>query len=185
MVDVNLLPAEYKKRKEALKAIFSKTGGVVLVLLILSLLLYGGLLFYKSKINENLENIRDEIVSLDQKRDPEIEKVIIDLDKKLAVLKDLFEDHLYWSKLFDKIEQVTIPQVYFSQSRVNFLEDKIDVVFSGNASGYTNLARQILSFQEESMVESVRVSGISLTTEGGVGFDLSVNFSKEILLNHD
>lgn len=185
MVDVNLLPPEYKKRKEALKAIFSRTGGVVLVLLILSLLLYGGLFFYRGKVSENLKSIKDEIINLDQRRNPEMEKIIIDLDKKLAVLKKLFEDHLYWSKLFDKIEQVVIPRVYFSQSKVDFLEEKIDVIFSGNASNYTSLARQILSFQEEPMVESVKVSGISLATEGGVDFDLLVIFSKEILLSHD
>ena len=185
MVDVNLLPTEYKRRKEGLKAIFSKTGGITIVLLILSLLLYGGLLFYKSNLNENLENIKTETVVLDQRRDPEMEEVIIALDKKLAVLKDLFEEHLYWSKLFDKIEQLVVPQVSFSQATVNFLEEKIDTTFSGNASGYTNLARQILSFQEESTVEKVGVSGISLSTERGIDFELSVIFSEDILLNHD
>ena len=101
MVDVNLLPAEYKKRKEALKTIFSKTGGVVLILVILSLLLYGGLLFYQSKLKEDLNAIKEEIAALDLKRDEKMEKAIVDLDEKLGVLKELFEDHLYWSKLFD------------------------------------------------------------------------------------
>ena len=185
MVDVNLLPAEYKKRKGVLKIIFSKTGGAVLILVILSLLLYGGLLFYQNGLKEDLNAIKEEIAILDLKRDVEMETAIVDLDEKLGVLKGLFEDHLYWSRLLSKIEQLTIPRAYFSNAKVYLLNEKINITFSGNASSYTNLARQILSFQEEPFVESVKVSGISLSTRGGIDFSLLVIFSKNILLDYD
>jgi len=182
MVDINLVPIEYRRKGETLMFIFSKTGGGILILLILSLLLYAGLLFYQSKLNQDLNSIKNEITLLDQKRDPKTEEAIVNLDKKLGVLKDLFENHLYWSKLFTKIEELTVPQVYFSETRFNFLSDKVDILISGNALTYTVLARQILSFQQEPLVEKVSVSNISLATEGGIKFDLSVLFSKDILL---
>lgn len=182
MVDVNLIPKEYKKRKETLKVIFSKTGGVVLILLILSLLFYSGLLFYQNRLNKNMESIREETALLDEKRDPETEKTIIDLDKNLDIMTQLFEDHLYWSELFTKIEELTLPEVYFSDAKLSFSGNKINVNFSGNALTYTILARQILSFQEEPFVEEVRVSDISLASEGGLKFNLEIIFNKDILL---
>lgn len=185
MVEVNLIPKEYKKRKERLATIFSKTGGVVLVLLILSLLLYGGLLLYQNKLNKNLDSIKKEIEILEQKIDWDKGQAIIDLDKKLGILKDLFEDHLYWSKLFSKIEELTLPEAYFSEAKLIFSGDKVNVGLFGNTLTYTALARQMKSFQEESLVEKVKVSNISLSSEGGIKFDLEVIFSKDILLNHD
>jgi hypothetical protein len=182
MVDINLVPREYRRRGETLSAIFSKTGGGILVLLILSLLLYAGLLFYQASLNKNLTSVKNEINLLDQKRDPKTEEAIVNLDRKLSILKDLFESHLYWSNLFGKIEELTVPQVYFSNAQFNFLETKLTVLFSGNALTYTTLARQILSFQEDPLVEEATVSNLSLATEGGIEFGLAVTFSTDILL---
>jgi len=183
MVEVNLIPKEYKEKKERIGTVFSKTGGIVLVLLILSLLLYGGLLFYQNKLNENLKDIREETINLDQRRDPETEGIIVDLDKKIEAVKGLFENHVYWSELFAKVEALTLPEVYFSGVNFEF-SDNAKLLLGGNALTYTTIARQMLSFQEDSSVEEVGISGISLSSDGGVDFDLEVIFSKDILLNH-
>lgn len=185
MPDVNLVPEEYKKRRKKLGVIFSKTGGVVLGLVILSLLFYGGLLFYQDKQNKELDSIKEQIKVLDQKRDPEMEKTVVDLDKKLGILKEIFENHVYWSKLFNKIEELTVFQAYFSRGKFDFSGGIAEVNLSGNALTYTILAKQMKSFQQDSQVKSVRVSTISLSTEGGINFDLKVIFSKDILLNYD
>lgn len=182
MVDINLIPREYKEKRERFKVIFSKAGGIALILLILSLLFYGGLLFYQGKLQENLNNIKEEINLLNQKRDPETEKAIINLDKNLEILKELFEGHFYWSEVFTRIESLTVPEVYLSKAKLAFLPDEVSIIFSGNALTYTNIARQIVSFQEDPLVVGVKVGNISLGAEGGVTFDLSVIFSKDVLL---
>ena len=182
MVEVNLIPKEYKDKKQDLLKIFSKTGGVVLILFILGLLLYGGLLLYKNKLNKDLENIKKEIEFVEQKTDWETAQAIIDLNKKLDVIEELFKNHFYWSELFNKIESLTVPQVYFSNTKLVFSEDKVNIVFAGNALTYLALARQVLSFQEEALMENVEVSGIALGLAGGIDFDISVIFSKDILL---
>lgn len=182
MVDINLVPREYRKKRERFAHIFSKTGGAVLALAILSLLLYGGLLFYESNFNKTIDNINQEIVNLDIKRDLKTEQTMIDLDRKLEVLKDMFEEHLYWSKLFNKIEDLTVSEAYFSDARFNLIGEELTFSFSGNALTYTTLARQMVSFQEEPEVDSVRVSEIFLSEEGGIAFDFEVVFLKSILL---
>ena len=182
MVDINLVPREYRRRKERFTKLFSKTGGWVLALLILGLLLYGGLLFYENRLNKSLENIDEQITNLDIKRNLEIEQTMIDLDRKLKVLKGMFENHLYWSKLIKKVENLTILEAYFIDGNFTLEAGSLKVNFPGNTLSYTDLARQMVSFQEESAVESVTVSNINLSKEGGISFNFEVIFSKDILL---
>ena len=92
MVDINLVPREYKEEKQKFAGIFSKAGKIAIALLILSLLIYGGLLFYNSKLQARLDNINDEISNIEQKRDLDKENKMIDLDKKLSVLKEMFDN---------------------------------------------------------------------------------------------
>ena len=99
MVDINLIPREYRERKERFKTIFSKTGGVILGLVILSLLFYGGLFLYQSNLKKNLKSIENEIIVMDSERNTELEKNIIDTDKRINLLKNLFQNHLYVAQL--------------------------------------------------------------------------------------
>jgi hypothetical protein len=181
MVDINLIPREYRERRERFKSIFSKTGGAILGLVILSLLFSGGLFLYQSNLKKNLESIKNEIIALGNSRNPETEKTIVDVDKRINLLKNLFKSHFYWSGLFERVEDLTIPEAYFSKAKFTFSLGKVEASLEGNTTTYTNLARQIVSFQEEPLVEKVQVSGISLT-EKGVEFTLSVILSEDVLL---
>lgn len=183
MVDINLIPKEYKKRGISLAGIFSKAGGITLGLLILSLLVYGGLFFYEKKFVNESKNIQEEIINLESKRDSAKEKLIVDTDKKLDVVKDLFKNHFYWSKLFSKIEELIEANVYFSESKFSFAADKTSVVLVGSARTYTALAQQMVSFDGDPLVEKVEVADIALDETGGIRFNLSIIFSKNILLN--
>jgi hypothetical protein len=182
MVDINLIPREYRERKQGLKGLFSKTTIIALAVLILSLLFYGGLLFYKKNLNKNLEAINQEIFELEQKRDPKTEKAMVDLDKRINILKTLFENHVYWSNLFEKIQELIITQAYFTGAKVEVSENTAKFIADGGTSTYTNLARQIKSFQEEPTVNSVKVSGIALDEKLGIKFNITVEFLKKILL---
>jgi Tfp pilus assembly protein PilN len=184
MVDINLIPREYRERKLGIKAIISKTTIIALAVLILSLFFYGGLLFYKKNLVNNLEVINQEILELEQKRNPKTEKAMVDLDKRINVLKKLFENHLYWSNLFEEIEKLIIPEAYFMGAEIKLSGDALKFNSSGGTTSYTNLARQILSFQEEPLISSVKVSDIALDEKMGIKFSVSVNFFKKILLEN-
>jgi len=182
MVDINLIPREYRERKLGIKAIFSKMTIIALAVLILSLLFYGGLLFYKKNLNKNLEAINQEIFELEQKRDPKTEKAMVDLDKRINILKILFENHIYWSNLFEKLQELTITQAFFTGAQVELAENVAKFSADGGTSTYTNLARQIVAFQEDSSVSSVRVGGITLDEKLGIKFSITVEFLKKTLL---
>lgn len=183
MVDINLIPKEYKKRGISLVGILSKTGGIALGLLILSLLVYGGLFFYQKNIQKELNGITQEITNIESKRDSAKEKLIVEADKKLNVVENLFKEHFYWSKLFLKIEELVDINVYFTESKFSFESEKVNISLSGNARTYTSLAQQMVSLKEDPLVEKVVVSDIALNENGGIKFNLTIAFLKKILLN--
>jgi hypothetical protein len=182
MPDINLIPKKYKGSEETVSAIFSKIRGIILILIILGLLLSGGLLFYKKDLNKKIDSVKKDIAAIDAKRDSEKETSIIDFDKKISTLKGLVANHFYWSQFYLKLEELTVPNIYFYDIKISYAEEKISVALSANASNYIGVARQMLSFQEEPLIEKVEIAGISLSAEGGIKFNFSITFSKKALL---
>lgn len=183
MPDINLIPTEYKKKGINLGANFSKTIGIVLALLILSLLVYGGLFIYKKGLTQKVDNLNKSISDLESKRDNKLENSIYSADKKLNTVEGLFKDHFYWSKLFAKIEQATVPDVYFTEAKTAFADNKVELTLSGNAATYTSLARQMVSFKEDALIEGVDLGEVKLNESGGINFVLSILASRVVLIN--
>lgn len=183
MADISLIPKEYEKRKFGFGKIFSKMGFFIPGLVVLSLLVYGGLSLYNRSLVNQLEKIQSQIVEVEKQRDIDFEKKAISLEKTLNSLKIVLKNQLYWSNLFSKLGELTVPKVSFSNfaGRVE-KDDSVGVNLSGNAAGYTYLAKQMVSFSQEKSVSNVETSGITLGTEGGIEFVLNINFLKDILL---
>ena len=183
MPDINLIPTEYKKKGFDLGANFAKIGGIVLAFLTLSLLVYGGLFIYKRSLTRQIEDIDNKMTELESKRNNELENAIYNADKKLTTVENLFKDHFYWSKVFAKIEELAIADVYFTEAKVALDAGAINLALKGNAASYTSLARQMVSFKEEKLVEKVDLGDVKLSESGGIDFSLSVLISKAILLS--
>jgi hypothetical protein len=182
MAEINLVPIEYRERRDRWKKVFSKTTFLVLFFVILSLAVYAGTIVYEKKMNTSLESVNQEIANLANKRVPDNETAIIDLDAKIALLKEVFQIHTYWSEVFKKIENLTMPDVYFSDAKFNLEQDRISVQLSASTDTYTSLAKQMLSFQKEPLTQKVEISSINLSEEGGIKFSLSVAFPLKILM---
>lgn len=182
MAEINLVPIEYRERKDRWKKVFSKTTFIILFLVILNLLLHGGLLIYKKRLNTDLGIIKQEISILSNKRTPSEEEAIINLDTKLGLLKEVFQIHTYWSEIFKKIEDLTMPDVYFSDAKLTLEQNKIFMQLSVLTKTYTSLAKQMLVFQNGPLTQKVEISGITLSEKGEIKFSLSSAFPLSTLL---
>ena len=182
MADISLIPKDYKT-KTKIKLTFSKAGIFIGGLIILSLLFYGGLLIYNGFLNKQFEQVQTQIEEANKQRDLEFEEEAVLLDKSLKGLKEILKNHLYWSNLLSKIENLTLSQVNFSKfsGQLN-KNNSVDLIFSGKAPGYSLLAKQMVSFNEDGSVSSLDVSELSLGTKGGIEFELNINLPKDILL---
>lgn len=162
---------------------FSKIIGIVLALLILSLLVYGGLFIYKKILTKKLDGLIKSTSELELKRDSKLENSIYDADKKLTIVEGLFKDHFYWSKIFAKIEQAVLPNVYFSEAKIALAGSKLNLTLFGTAPSYTSIAKQMVSFKEDVLIESVDLGDVKLSEAGGISFELIISASKVILIN--
>lgn len=182
MAEINLVPIEYREKRDRWKKVFSKTTFLVLFFVVLTGLVYGGTIIYNNKMKTNLEYVNQEIVNLTNKRIPDNEEKIIDLDAKIALLKEVFQNHTYWSEIFKKIEGLTMSDVYFSDAKFVLEKDGISFQLSALTDTYTSLAKQMLSLQKDPLAEKVEISGIALSEEGGIEFNLSAVFPLKILM---
>jgi len=182
MAGISLIPKDYKA-KTKVKLTFSKAGILIGGLIILSLLFYGGLLVYNRSLDKQLEVIQTHIEEVNKERDIEFEKEVILLEMSLKNLREILKNHLYWSNILSKIENLTLSQMSFSKFSGQLNEDdSIDLVLGGKTPGYSLLAKQMVSFNENSSVSSLDVSELGLGTEGGIEFELNINLLKNILL---
>ena len=181
-MDINLIPKEYRRRGLNIEGLFSKAGIIVIGLLILSLLIYGGLLIYCKNIEKRTDDIIKQITDLESKRDFTIENTIDKTGTKLDLVEDAFKNHLYWSQFFAEIEKNTANTVYFSDSKFSIADNRISAILTGKATSYSDIARQMVSFKEDPALEQIEISAISAGEEGGVSFNLALVFSKSILL---
>lgn len=183
MPEVSLIPKEYKEKKFAFGVIFSKIGILAVVLVVFSLLVYGGLFFYKKSLSKELNELQVQIIEINEQRDEEFEKKVRSLDGALKSLKILLKNHLYWSNLFSKLEDLIVPWVSFSAFSGAIDKDgAVNLGLSGKTMGYTYLAKQMVSFSQDKLVSDIKISEITLGTEGGIEFGLDVTFEKDILL---
>jgi len=181
MADVSLIPKDYKQ-KSSLKAIFSKIGILIIVLLILSVGAYLGLYFYNDSLNAQLQDLKSQVEEVNKERDVEFEKKVLSLESAMLIFENIFENHNYWSNIFSKLETLTIPQViYFDFDGIISKNGSVDLSFDGRTTGYTYLAKQMVSFLDDPMVTNLELTGLSLGSEGGIEFGLNVNLLKDVL----
>ena len=164
----------YKSRNFGLLMNFS------IVLFAVSMLVFGGVYFYKKSLNERVAFLSD---SLKRARDSFDLSVLSEMGKtseKIELAKKLLEKHIAPSPIFGFLEQATLENVRFSNFNYIWQEDSDpEISMTGVAKSYASLALQVDEFQKNSNVEDISVSGLSLG-KGGV-----VNFNAVIVLKPD
>jgi len=182
MAEINLVPTEYRERKERWKKVFSKTTFIALFFLILSLLAYGGLLMYSKNLSASLDAIKNEASELEAKRMTDKEDAIATFDTRLEILKDVFANHTYWTNFFSKLEALTTPDSYFSDAKFTLADSMITATLKSKTKTYTTLAQQMLAFQNDLSIDKVVLSDITLSEEGGLDFSMILDFPVKIIL---
>jgi len=178
--EISLIPKEHKK-EGILAIIVSRLGILAIISVILSLSVYGGLNFYKKGLQDDLVSLKNQARELNQQRDKNFEEEVKSLDQTLKDLKIILKNHIFWSKLFSLIEELAVPQVAFSEFSGSLAKDGPLIKVLGETSGYTYLAKQIRSLEQHALISAPKVGNISLSTKGGIEFELIINFAKDIL----
>lgn len=146
--------------------------------LVLALLLWGGLYFYKNSLVSQINDMRKRQAEIFSAEDKELAAKIADLDERANLAQALLKNHVYASGVFDKLASATVPRVQWRSFGLSVKDRGLSL--SGFSADYANLAKQILSLKESGFSD-VKISGIALDKSGGVSFSAGMNFDPKIL----
>lgn len=130
-------------REQIIRLAMVAAGSIVLVGLV-----YGGLVLYSGTISSEIDDAQQKITELQTTiTDLETKQAdILATTKKIAAIRSLIDRHVYWSKFFHQLEQVTGPDVFFGPSFTGDLSG--GVVLSARTGSFDAVATQYLFFQQ-------------------------------------
>ncbi len=197
MDDIKLMPGKYQEEQKkssgrfvpnfskinlqelggGILGMLSKWSGIMLIVFIILVLISLGLWGYRLSLQSQEKQLSQEIEQLQGQRNLTLEGDFKEIKKGIDNLKKLLADHIYPTRIFDMIEDLVLPEVYFTQVQVDLIEGKLDL--KANAKDYTTLAKQIVVLGDDSRISDIEVNSADMDQSGQVASDLilSLNIS--------
>lgn len=149
--------------------------------LVLSLVIWGGLRWYRSYLTNSLTALDGELLALEQQRDKKTEQALSIFQKQNVLISEMLKKHLYWTEGFAKIEALLSPQIQFETFSASAIQNTID--FKALAANYTAIAKQIAAFTSSASIEDVTLSNVANLTNGKLQFNMNIKFKPETFLS--
>ena len=185
-MDIKLMPEKYHKSSK--KVSLFRDGFTIdsdhlllfsLSLLLLIIILCLGLWGYKIYLSRDIDTSITEIEELQSQRNFELEADFANLKIKIEDFKQIAKVHVYPSKIFKILEELTIPQIKFIGLDVNLLE--AELILETESIDYNTLAKQIVVFEDDSRIKNVDLSGVNLDDSGKVNSNLKIKIDSDFL----
>jgi hypothetical protein len=161
-----------------------KRGSIFLGVFLIILVVAGYVAadFYLTSLNDELGVLDEQVSGIEQRRDKDAESDVKTLNSQLALIGNLLDGHVFWTEGFDRMEDLTVPQLRFVS--MNADAAKGEIAARVQATSYSELAKQISSYFADDAIESVDVSGITLLGTGQVEASLLIKFNKSKFLHN-
>jgi len=163
---VNLMPEELEGDMLLAKKRLVQFGLLALGSVIVCLLVFAGLFLYESSIENKTTNLGQEIGIVEEEISlyREMQKSAINLKQRTDAIRDLMDEHVYWTNFFVKLEEYTAENVYFISFSGDITGGRVSL--TARAASFLDVGRQLLVFQEASdFLEEVEISGASISAE--------------------
>ncbi|MEX1064192.1 MAG: hypothetical protein WD898_03745 [Candidatus Paceibacterota bacterium] len=145
--------------------------GVIVIVVVLAL--YFGLTFYKQSLESSIATLDTQLFELERSRDRELETNILNVQQQLSVVNPLLKSHLIWSDAFERIQNLTQPQVQYKSLNAEF--NSRTIFINAVAANYTTVARQIAAFYSDDSIVDLDLSE-ARSLPSGVDFSIEVTF---------
>ena len=162
--EVNLIPEDALEKEIPL----SKILYLVMSLIISCALVFGGWLwanYYYNTISITINEISSEITiknaEIGQYR--QLQKDVSALRQTIGNVQGLLDKHVYWSEVFNKLEEYTVSGVYFKSMTADI---NGSVALSAVGKDYETAVRQLFVFDKASdFVTDITISNIVFAQE--------------------
>lgn len=186
---IKLIPKEYIGQRPTIfggfqlpifrKSFINLFLGLAIGCLCLSLLSYLILTLSNHSLERKRAFLEREVKNLEATRDLDLESQVVELQKRIKIFRQFLEAHIYPSKLFTLLEELTIPQVQFTSFNADLEKGQLNL--AGQTVSYSFLAKQLTVLEQDERIKKVEISNIALQSEKGVGFNLLLEFDRQIL----
>lgn len=133
---------------------------------------------FESKALTTLQNLEDEVAQIGTIEERAIETKVFDYDKKINNFSILLENHQKSTNFFKFLEEISHPQVWFSNVILNL--ETFQAVISGQTPNFQTLGQQLLIFQDQDSIEEINLSSLSLSKEGRAEFTFQLSLDSQI-----
>lgn len=184
---VSLLGAESGAHMTSLTIRAQMKTFIIVLLLTFALdgLIYGGILFYKSRVLKSVQKIEAGVSDLDKKI-AKLEVAVLpaqDFQKLAGLAESLLERHLHWTRLLTLLEKRALTEVQFIN--MNVVESGLittDIV----ARDYTTIAKQILMFESDPQIDNAVIANVSAQFAengllSGANTSFTIEFNPQVL----
>lgn len=144
---------------------------------LVTLALYGGLMFYNKTQDAAVDTLIETIAAKEQEIDPDKLKEILLLDSRFKNIRVLLKNHVIASRIFSLLENNTFPQVSYSSFSFDAKRSTVDL--GGVTTSFALLSRQIGQFEQASDAVSAVSFGNPDKTEKGVRFTLTLTLKPQ------
>ncbi|MFH1656681.1 MAG: hypothetical protein ABH956_02835 [Candidatus Nealsonbacteria bacterium] len=152
----------------------------ITVCLSLFLILLGTYFYFgiaSKKIVDDIEKKNKELITSPSEKI--LEQEVFLYESKINNFKKVFSNHQKVLNVFSFLEQVTHPDILFSDFSFDSSTRAINV--SGKAEDFTSLGQQLLIFKQIEILKNINLSGISINDEGEIDFSFQFTFLPQSL----
>lgn len=176
MPELQLLPE--KTTKVQLGAPRKLGPGIAFLAIVL--VLWTALFFYNRNLEARVQELDAEFAAFNQSRDTEQESRVNEIRSKLQQSSVLLDEHILWSRGFQKVQSLTLPSVQFQSLIASIPELKFE--FKALAPNLSAIAKQGANFLTDESVADLAISQIKILTNGQVEFVTRLTFDRDKFL---
>jgi hypothetical protein len=150
---------------------------LLLTVFLVFLLSYFLLIFYKSKLTEELSAAETKLTRTAEER--ALEERIIVARRRIQDWSQLASKHPLPLRVFELLEKNTHPQVWFTGFKLD-LEHEI-MTLEGEAATFEVLGQQLLILEQQELIKGIALSEVSVGKEREIAFNLLLTLDPKIL----
>jgi hypothetical protein len=155
---------------------------IALLVFIASIIAAGGSFAYTQYLNSAIASKAQSLALAEGAFDPGTIQDLVRLDSRLNQSKTLLASHAAVSGVFALLSQQTLANVSFSNFEYDLNPDgTAKISMTGTADSFSTVALQSDQFGGTKSLKDVVFSGITVNTDGSVGFTVSATVDSSVL----
>jgi len=156
-------------------------GIIGMFIFVVTVILAIGVFGYTKYLESSISKMGDELEQARAALDPSVIKELSLLDARINATKNLLDNHIVLSPVFDFLEGSTLQAVRFTNFDYASGDKGLSLSMNGQSRGYASVALQSDKFNESKYIKSPVFSDLTLDEKGNVLFSFKATLDPQIV----